>query len=91
MFRLQVGGKLKETSSLKEKESCAVARAGLSAVQPQALKCERAARAPTRARASAWSHMLLSPLEVLRVERGNAVMNPVFPALISIAIVQMSA
>lgn len=90
MFRLQVGAKLKETSSLKEKQNCAVVRVGLSAVQPQALKCECAAGAQTRARAPAWSHAPLSPLEVLQVERGNVVMHPVFPAPISTAMFQMS-
>lgn len=73
MFRLQVGGKLKETCSVEETESCAVARVGLLAVQPRALRGERAARAPARPRARARA--LLSPLGVLRVERGNAVIH----------------
>lgn len=75
MFRLQVGGKLKETCSVEETESCAVARVGLLAVQPRALRGERAARAPARPRARARARALLSPLGVLRVERGNAVIH----------------
>lgn len=79
MFRLQVRGKLKETSSLEEMEGCAVVCVGLSAVQPRALKWKRAARTPVQAWAWAQACTLLSPLGVLQVERGNAVLHPIFP------------